>query len=121
MDKTIALFIVAVGLVYSNLESSHWFFGYLLPAASLLGLAYLLWLKPFLALCGAYFSFQSMDLNSQSWFNGVLLPLFFALCVFYLIGWLTTAAVLENTGGTFGGDAGGGDWGDGGGGDGGGD
>jgi len=115
MEKTIALFIVAVGLVYSDLDSPHWFFGYLLPAALVLGLAYLLWLRPFVALCGAYFSFQHMDVGSQSWFSGVVLPLLFALCVFYLLWWMGMAATRENAGGVFGADVGGGDWGDGGG------
>lgn len=113
MDKTLALFIVAVGLVYSDQESSHWFFGYLLPAALILGLAYLLWLKPFLALCGAYLSFQHMDISSQSWYSGLMLPLVFVLCVIYLLGWIGVAAVTEQSGGFIGGDAGG-DWGDGG-------
>ncbi len=117
MDKAIAFFFIAVGLVYSDLASSHWLYGYLLPGALVLGLAYLFWPRPFLALCGGYFTFQYMDIGSQSWFSGVILPLIFALCVLYFILWMGMAAVTEaGQGGSLGGDSGGdcGDGGDGG-------
>ena len=117
MEKTIALFIVAVSLVYSDLASSHWFFGYVLPTALVLGLAYLLWLRPFLALSGAYFSYRYMDIGSQSWFNGLFLPLTFALCICYLLVWMGVAAIREQSSGFTSGDSGS-DWGDWGGGDG---
>lgn len=113
MVRAIAFFFIAVGLVYSDLASSHWLYGYFLPGTLVLGLAYLLWPRPFLALCGGYIAYHYMDIGSQSWFSGVILPILLALCVLYFLGWMGKAAITENSGGFGGGDAGG-DCGDGG-------
>ena len=95
MDKAVALFCIAVGLVYSEFDSIHWFYGYALPAILTLGLAYLFWPRGFIAIAVGVVSYHYMDISSQSVFTGIILPLLFALSVVYFIWWLGLAAITE--------------------------
>lgn len=111
MIKIAAWFMVAVGLIYSDLDSRSFLHGVVLPLLLTLSLMYLFWLKGFIALVAAVGSFHYMDIGSTSNFEGVVLPLFFAACVMYLIWWLGGHLGPGDTGagGGFSGDSGGGD------------
>ena len=87
MDKFVALFLIAVGAVYSDTDSGELISGRLFPAAFILGIAYLFWFKGLVAIIAgstaAYFS----DLSGNSIIESLLLPCFALICLGYLIWW----------------------------------
>lgn len=82
-----AWFVVALSLVYGDFGSGELWRGIVLPGLLLLALAYLFWLRGFIALAVAFVTFKYMDLGSTSVFDGVVLPLLFAITLMYLIWW----------------------------------
>jgi hypothetical protein len=70
MDKFTACVLLAIGLVYADLESEQLFHSLELPAVVIASLLYLFWYWAFLALSGAAFCFHFMDLGSVSFIRG---------------------------------------------------
>ncbi len=129
MERFTAFVLLAIGLVYSDLDADSVFYSLALPGLVLATLLYLFWLRAFMALTGAVLCWHFMDLESHSLLSGGLMPLLFALCVLLFIFWSGLGRLLgggrgSSDGGDIGGFGGfdgfGGDGGDGGG-DGGGD
>jgi uncharacterized membrane protein YgcG len=121
MDRFTALFLIAVGLIYGDLEADNPFYRLVLPGLLIASLLYLFWFKAFLALSGAVLSYHYMDLSGQSLFKGGVLPFIFFICLICFLLWsgLSRYGSGDGGGGDFG-DFSGGGFGDGGGGDGGG-
>lgn len=122
MDRFTAFVLLAIGLIYGDLDADNLFHRLVLPAVVLGSLLYLFWYKAFLALAGAAVCYHFMDIESQSIISGGLMPLLFGICVMLFLLWsglgnLTSGIGGSGDGGGFFGDGGGGD---GGGGDGGG-
>lgn len=105
MDKFTATFLLAVGAIYSDLDSDNLFYNFVLPALLVGSLLYLFSLKAFLALAGAALAYHYMDLTSQSFFSGLLMPLLFGICLLFFMLW-------SGLGRYAGGGDGGGDFGD---------
>ena len=119
MEKFTAIVLLAIGLIYADLESDNLFLSLVLPGVVLATLLYLFWYRAFLALCGAVLSYHFMDLGGQSVLRGAVMPILFGLCLALFLLWSGLGLLL---GGGNGYGDGGGDFGDfGGGGDGGGD
>ena len=117
MEKFTAFVLLAIGLIYADLESDNLFYNLVLPGVVLASLLYLFWYRAFLALTGAALSYHFMDLGSQSMIRGGLMPLLLGLCLVLFLLWSGLGFLFS--GGSASGD-GGGDFGDfGGGGDGG--
>ena len=113
MDRFTAFFLVAVGLVYGDLDAENPFYRLVLPGLLIASLLYLFWFRAFLALAGAALAYHFMDISGQSLFRGAVLPILFGVCLICFLLWSGL--------GRYGGGDGGGDFGDFGGFDGGGD
>lgn len=111
MNKLLALFAIALGLVYSELGSTDFINGLLFPALLVGGLLYLSWFKGFIAILAAGVAFHFMDIEGQGLFTAILLPIFFGICLIYLLFWSFTTILFGDEGlfgdGGCGGDGGG--------------
>ena len=87
MKKFIGLFIIAIGAVYSDLDSNDLISGRLFPAVFVLGLAYLFWFKGFVAIVAGVIGFHFSEFDSKSLVESVLLPIFSLFCLGYVIWW----------------------------------
>jgi hypothetical protein len=116
VHKVTAVVLLAIGLIYSDLDANNLFFGMVLPAVVIGCLLYLFWYKAFLALAGATLCYHFMDLESMSLIRGGLLPLLFGIFVMLFLLWSGLGALNGGSDGGFfdgfGGGDGGGDGGD---------
>jgi len=85
MNKIIVIFLMSVGLVYSDFNSNDLWHGYIAPTVLLSSLLYLFWFKTFFILTIAVMAFYNMNIESTSIFESVILSLFFISSASYFI------------------------------------
>ncbi len=87
MERFTAFVLLAVGLVYSDLDADSFWYSLALPGLVVATLLYLFWFRAFMALAGAALCWYFMDLESRSLLSGGLMPFLFALCVLLFVFW----------------------------------
>ena len=107
MDKFIAIFSIALGAVYSDLNDGDLIGKFLFPLLFIAGIAYLFWFKGLVAITLGSLAAYHSDLSSTSLFQSIVLPLFIVICLIYLLTWLYEEGFFDNDGcaGGFGGDS----------------
>jgi|GEM_PF-3380396 len=123
MHRLFAIFLILVATIYSDTESGNWFTAFILPVVLVGSLAFLFWLKGFLAILVIALGIYNSNLESSSVLEGIFWPGVVLFAFIYLMIWMAQKASQERAhdihagGGHYGGDSFGGDGGcDGGGG-----
>jgi len=109
VKKVIALFLLAVGIVYSELSSDALWQGYVAPGILFASLLYLFWFKRFVVLTTGIILLDHINLESTSVLESIILPLFFLVCVTYILVTLPIYSSMDDDSFLDGGCDGGGD------------
>jgi len=106
VKKVIALFLLAVGIVYSELSSDALWQGYVAPGILFASLLYLFWFKRFVVLTTGIILLDHINLESTSVLESIIIPLFFLVCVTYILVTLPIYSFMDDDGSLFDGDGG---------------